>query len=692
MKKIVTRASAPIEKRSSALLNPAPQTTIGTYRQPWDTRRGIAAGDREALLATITAAIARDLGDCTRFETIAVALGTDEPIDTSPYAYALNVSASGQMTAAGLWQSYALSMLYAGESYILELAGTLTPLIGGTVEVLIPARATMNPDGSPMLYAGFRVRNAAGVIVGEYGPDGLATGNGAIPGSRLLRTWLPHPDSPLRANPPLAAAQLPTEVLHSLRQATKSILVNDGMPAGVLQVTDPSVDDDSITALETRLNNRLSDPQRKGRTLVVDASVSYTSLGNTVLDGDWVQVAQSFREELLAVFRTPPSVLGQVGGMTYENQNVAARSYRSQVLLPMRQMLLDTLNVITRSQGYYLTTEVVDGSELDELQLAEQELKQAQRVQILATTGLATINELREIAGLPPVPGGDTIASPSVAVPQPSRQALPKAERAVEPARATPDLFDLEDDHFPAVADEVQRFMARIYRQVGGAVRRLSGATRAADDDSVADIKAEQVFDADARGQELSDDLLAVLAPVAEATVAATADALAVPATERWRDRLAARVALTVVGRGQYAGLTSELAIELQAALSTAYAGGESVDGAMGRVAQVLGVDPANTKTVGYRAERIARTTIVGTMNDMTYVQATESGVRLRKRWVATGDSRTRAEHAALDGVTIPLADKFLIGGSQADGPHAPGLPASQVVNCRCRLVFIPQE
>lgn len=751
MKRIITRADGTVERRNAGLLNPSPTASILAYKQPWDTRRGTVQADRESYLATVTSAIARDLGDVTRFETRAVALGTEEDItERSPYAYALNVSPCAQLTASAFWQSYALNMLYAGESYTLEVNGTLTPLVGGTVEVLIPARGALNPDGSPMLIAGFRVRNGGGLNVGEYGPNGVATGAGAIPGSRLHRTWLPHPESPLRANPPLAAASLPTEVLHTLRQATRSILVNDGMPAGILTVTDPTVDDESITNLETRLNSRLSDPNRKGRTLVVDASVAYQSLGNTVLDGDWVQVAQSFRDELLAVFRTPPSVLGQVGGMTYENQNVAARSYRTQVLMPLRQMLLDTLNQVARTVGYTLTTEVIEGSDLDELQRAEQELKSAQRATAVAQLGIATVNELREMNGLPPIPGGDepptqanrqlsaveavqklylgvgkviTVAEARDMLrqsgaelsdasaedvfgdlpPSPSqellREAPPFEVRATSP-RLNADEYSAGFDRVADAAEEqlaefAQAFHARLYRNIVGAMRRKAQAR--AVEDELPLLTADDLLDVAARTRELAEDLPGLLAAVSQVTVEFVADAVGgeavtVAADPRWEGILKDRVGrlvegITEDGKVVYRGWVSEIHDDLTDALAKAYEAGESVDGAAARIADVLDVDPGNPRAAGGRAMRIARTETIGLMNESAREQMQVSGVVSAKEWYTVNDNRTRSSHSALAGVRVPFDGTFNVNGFDASGPHDRGLPASEVVNCRCRLI-----
>jgi hypothetical protein len=57
------------------------------------------------------------------------------------------------------------------------------------------------------------------------------------------------------------------------------------------------------------------------------------------------------------------------------------------------------------------------------------------------------------------------------------------------------------------------------------------------------------------------------------------------------------------------------------------------------------------------------------------------------KEWIAVGDSRTREEHAALDGVIIRYDEPFMVGEFPAQYPKDPSLPAKHAVNCRCMVV-----
>lgn len=78
------------------------------------------------------------------------------------------------------------------------------------------------------------------------------------------------------------------------------------------------------------------------------------------------------------------------------------------------------------------------------------------------------------------------------------------------------------------------------------------------------------------------------------------------------------------------------------------------------------------------RANLIARTEAVAGANRAALIKAKESGVVSGKRWLATKDSRTRPEHAALDGVEVGIDEPF------PNGLQHPGEP-----NCRCSTTFV---
>ena len=92
-----------------------------------------------------------------------------------------------------------------------------------------------------------------------------------------------------------------------------------------------------------------------------------------------------------------------------------------------------------------------------------------------------------------------------------------------------------------------------------------------------------------------------------------------------------------------------------------------------------------------YRAELIARTESCSTMNAGSMVLYGAEGIQM-KEWISVQDDRTRDSHLVMDGVVVPITDKFEVPAtSQSEGAFMdyagdPTAPAGQVCNCRCTI------
>lgn len=100
------------------------------------------------------------------------------------------------------------------------------------------------------------------------------------------------------------------------------------------------------------------------------------------------------------------------------------------------------------------------------------------------------------------------------------------------------------------------------------------------------------------------------------------------------------------------------------------------------------------TEDKKWRAELIARTESCTTINAGSFALYKSEGAQF-KEWLSVQDDRTRDAHLMMDGVTVPIDDKFEVPEtSQSEGAFMdyagdPTAPASQVVNCRCSMAVV---
>lgn len=107
---------------------------------------------------------------------------------------------------------------------------------------------------------------------------------------------------------------------------------------------------------------------------------------------------------------------------------------------------------------------------------------------------------------------------------------------------------------------------------------------------------------------------------------------------------------------------------------------GESYSKMANRIKGVLDGDAA-------KAIRVVRTEAARAQNEgyyESYQHASDQGVDMVLRWLATLDRRTRVSHQMMDGKKVKFGEDFDVNGHKAKKPHDPRLPAAQVVNCRC--------
>lgn len=86
---------------------------------------------------------------------------------------------------------------------------------------------------------------------------------------------------------------------------------------------------------------------------------------------------------------------------------------------------------------------------------------------------------------------------------------------------------------------------------------------------------------------------------------------------------------------------------------------------------------------------RNARTMVTSAENkgrQDSFIKASEDGVRMKRKWVATHDERTRAWHADLDGVETDLDEPWENEYGLIMYPGDPSADPANVYNCRCSV------
>lgn len=164
--------------------------------------------------------------------------------------------------------------------------------------------------------------------------------------------WIrrPHPLDPYLSLTPMESAGIAIEIENLAKVYNRNYLLNDGRPGGIL-VVKGEIDEDDKDELRNRFRGNLT---RAGATTVIaaDDGVDFVDTSSNPRDASYVQMRQIQKEEILAAFGVPESVIGNASGRTFSNAAEEHRVFWNETMLPHLDLLargldeLDDVNYV----------------------------------------------------------------------------------------------------------------------------------------------------------------------------------------------------------------------------------------------------------------------------------------------------------------------------------------------------------
>lgn len=249
---------------------------------------------------------------------------------------------------------------------------------GGIVGLnLLPPQSTAPIPDAKKFVSGFEVQMPHGQKVTLKPEDVL---------------WIrrPHPLDPYLSLTPLEACGVAIEIENLAKLYNRNYLLNDGRPGGLL-VLRGEIDDDDKEELKSRFRGNLS---RTGYTSVIasDDGVDYVDTSASPRDAAYMQMRQITKEEILASFGVPESVIGNAAGRTFSNAAEEIRVFWMETMLPHLEILERGLDEL--DDEYYLD---FDTSNVPIIMLYKQEQRRYLMDEFQA--GLISNNEYRNGSG-----------------------------------------------------------------------------------------------------------------------------------------------------------------------------------------------------------------------------------------------------------------------------------------------------
>jgi len=372
----------------------------------------------------------------------------------------------------------------------------------------------------------------------------------------------------------------------------------------------------------------------------------------------WIEAANLSLETVARAWHINPAMLGATGGVSYANVREFRKMLYGETLGPWLKMIQDRINSklvprLDSRDGVYVEFNV-------KAKLAASFDEQADVMSSAVGRPWMTANEARALENMPALAGdADALVTPlNVLVGDQAspRDSAPKASRIQVKAGAMSVKGEADDGSARQTSAAVQKFFKR---QREAVLARLNS-------------KSPEWWDQERWDKELADDLyrvaMSVTGQVAADVLAATGlapDAYDVARTEKF---------LRAVAESRAGKINATTLEQIEAALADA---GDDGEGNPVRTPEKV-FDEAQDS----RGAVIAATLLTTFAGFATMETAKQNSAESTKTWIVNSKD-PRAEHARMNGETVPTREKFSNG---ADWPGDPVLGADGVANCRCSV------
>lgn len=204
--------------------------------------------------------------------------------------------------------------------------------------------------------------------------------------------WIrrPHPLDPYLSMTPMEAAGIAIEIENLSKLYNRNFLLNDGRPGGLL-VLRSEIDDDDKDELRSRFRGNIN---RAGTVSVIssDDGADYIDTAASPRDANYIEMRQIQKEEILAAFGVPESVIGNAAGRTFNNAAEELRVFWMETMMPHLEQIARGLDEL--DDNYYVDFET---GQIPILIIAKQERERYSMEEFQA--GLISMNEYRETTG-----------------------------------------------------------------------------------------------------------------------------------------------------------------------------------------------------------------------------------------------------------------------------------------------------
>jgi len=573
-----------------------------------------------------------------------------------------------------------------GNSYWLldKLYGSSQKYVGA-IQNLIPSKITILPN-----------KEKEGSFIKGYlyqKSDGLKAefSNDEITHFKYIR-----PNDYFYGQGAVVPSAIAIDLIRESEMTNLNLFKNGAMPSGALE-TDKTVDDVRYARIKKAFEEKYVGSKNANKTLILDNGLKYKTISQSMKDLEFIQGIKLSREEICIAFKVPPILIGILDNASYSNYEQAVKVFWVHCIIPKIKRIEQVISTVCRRFDETLYFEF-DLSTVESLKENQEQLSViAQRY---FSMGIP-LNQIIEALKLPfePIEGGDEgyIQFSLMPISQMSEKEQPETE-IVPPAE--------EEETEPKskswlIRKEIlwKQFDSMTRRIEKGYMKFIDKYFTALEQDTISElVKSKSIdkkkvdsylFDKDEEiekwmKQSKKYQKLAFnengKREMENIGLGSISFNVSNPRAEKWLQANALSKAKEVI---------PTLYDDLKKQLTEGFAEGESIPDIVKRLQEVY----AGYKNESFKAERIARTEVIGASNAGALEAYKQSGLRLLKGWLGEMDDRIRDSHlkATMDYTeenAIPMDEEFVLMDGKGMAPGQLDDEGSNI-NCRCTIFAV---
>lgn len=305
-----------------------------------------------------------------------------------PLYYVLHDSPNFDQSSVDFWEHQVAGIELRGNAY-----ATIEKRVNGDVFSLTPIK----PDA-------VSARRTTSGLVYSWTQDGQKIERGA---REVLHIRGPLGDA-LSGASTLSVCRGAFDAATSTDSAAAAIFANGIRPSGVLSAGENvALTKEQRDALEQLLTDKFMGAMKAGRPMLLDRGMKWTQLDLAPEDAQMLESRRFGVEEICRIFGVPPHMVGHTENSTswgtgLEQQTLGFVKFSLRRRLKRIEQALEKQLLTARDRAQRVTIEF----NLEGL-LRGDSAGRASFYQSGLTNGWMTINEVRRLENLPPVPGGD---------------------------------------------------------------------------------------------------------------------------------------------------------------------------------------------------------------------------------------------------------------------------------------------